>query len=126
MKQIKLRPESRESLIESGIRAISTIGGGIALLVLRGLAGFGGISIPGIVAGGALSIFGLGTAGGSKHRADRVGGVATAAVGALTLAASLPILGLPASVVMWIGGLGLIGYGVATVVQFLRGLRTRK
>lgn len=126
MKQLEQRPQGRDALVDTGIRAVSGIGGGVALLLLRTVSGFGGLSLPGLIAGGALSLFGIGTAGASKHRADRVGGLVTAAVGGLTLAASLPIVGAPASVVMWLGGLGLIGYGVATVAQFLRGLRTRK
>ena len=126
MRQITPRAESRDALTSRGIRAISSLGSGAALLLLRSLSGFGGLSIPGIVAGGALSLFGLGSAAGSKHRADRLGGLATAAIGALTLGASLPIVGAPVSALMWLGGLGLVGYGALTVAQFLRGLRTRK
>ncbi|MFP4300786.1 MAG: hypothetical protein ACOC47_02565 [Alkalispirochaetaceae bacterium] len=126
MNQIVPRPESRDTLVETGLRAISGLGGGLALLFLRSLSGFGGLSLPGIVAGGAISLFGLSSAAGSKHPADRRGGLATAAIGALTLGASLPVVGAPISALMWLGGIGLVGYGAVSVARFLRGLRTRK
>ena len=126
MKQLEYRPESRDNLVSTGLRAVSGVGAGAALLLLRGLTTFGGLSLPGVIAGGALSLFGLGTAGSSRERADRLGGAATAAIGAVTLAASLPLVGPSANVLMWLGGIGFIGYGIATFARFLRGLRTRK
>jgi hypothetical protein len=120
------RPESREKLVATGLRAASGIGAGAALLLLRGLTGFGALSLPGVIVGGALSLFGLGTAGSSKERADRLGGTATAALGIVTVAASVPVVGAPVNALMWLGGLAFIGYGIATFARFLKGLRSRK
>lgn len=126
MKQLEYRPESRASLVSTGLKAASGVSAGVALLLLRSLTSFGALSLPGVLAGGALSLFGLGTAGSSREPADRLGGAAAAAIGALTVAASLPVVGPPVNVFMWLGGLGFIGYGIATFARFLRGLRTRK
>lgn len=126
MKEISYRPESREKLVDTGMRAFSGVAGGVGLMILRSISGFGGLSIPGLVVGGAISLFGLGTAGHSPHRADKVGGLLTAAGGLVTVAASLPLIGAPVSVMMWLGSLGLIGYGVAGAAQFFRGLQSRK
>lgn len=126
LKQLDFRPESRDKLVATGLRAASGVGVGAALLLLRGLTSFGVLSLPGVIAGGALSLFGLGTVGGSRERADRLGGAATAALGVLTVAASVPVIGPPVNALMWLGGLGFIGYGIATFARFLQGLRTRK
>ena len=95
-------------------------------MVLRSVAGFGALSVPGLVVGGAVTILGLANAGAGEYRADRVGGLLTAAAGALTVAASLPVVGGVASTLMWLGGLGFVGFGIVSAAGFLRGLRTRR
>ena len=126
MKELERRSESSDLLLDTGVRSVSTIVGGAALLLLRGFTAYGGLSIPGLVIGGVIALFGVSSAGASKHRADRVGGLLTAAAGALTVTASLPLLGAAAGTVMWIGGIGLLGYGVVNLARFLRGIRRRK
>ena len=126
MKEIVQRSESKETLADTGVRGAAGVAGGVALMLLRGITGFGSLSIVGLVAGGALSLFGVATAGAGKERADKVGGLLTAGAGAATIAASLPVIGAPVSSLMWVGGLGLIGYGAVQVVHFLRGLRARR
>ncbi|MFP4330472.1 MAG: hypothetical protein ACOC28_04360 [Alkalispirochaetaceae bacterium] len=125
MKEIVPRGESRSEVVETGIKAIFSVTGGFSLLLLRGLTTFGSFSIPGIVAGGALALFGLGTAAG-RERADRIGGALTFLAGGATVAASLPVVGAPANAVMWIAGLSFVGFGIVTFTRFLAGVRSRK
>lgn len=126
MKEVVRRDSGREALLNSGVRAAFAVSGGFGLLLLRSLTAFGAISIPGLVVGGALGVFGLGTAAGSAERSDRLGGGVTFLAGAATVAASLPVVGGAANAVMWVAGLAFVGYGIVTLTRFLSGVRSRK
>lgn len=115
----------RETLVRQGMTGIGSSVAGLGLLLLRGVTQFGaGLSIPGLVVGGAVAVAGLGLSSGKK--ADRIGGLIVAGGGILTAAASFPVVGGIASGLMWLGGLGLLGVGVVNVFRFVRGLRARR
>lgn len=112
---------SSQNLVKSGTKGVAALVVGSALLFLRG---FGGIF--GIVLGGALVIFGSTVSAKADTTDDRVGGVVSTAAGALTILASLPVVGGIASFFMGIGGFSLAVYGGVEVLRFIRAARRRK
>ncbi len=115
----------REKLERQGMTGIFSSASGLGLLLLRGLTQFGaGLSLPGLIVGGVLTVAGLGLSSGQK--ADRIGGMVIAGGGLLTAVASLPLVGGLASGLMWLGGLGLLGTGVVNIFRFVRGLKARR
>ena len=115
----------RSTLVRQGSRGIGGVAGGIGLLVLRGIAGVGaGLSLPGLIVGGGLTIFGLGAA--ARDKKDQTAGWITAGAGILTGVASLPLVGGLASGLMWIAGVGLLGTGGYSLYKFFKGLRARR
>jgi hypothetical protein len=125
--------ESSRDLSNRGFKGVSATVGGIALLILKGLAGaFGG------VVGIALGVVTLGLGASSLKsgtRADKTGGVIAVLAGALmalTGIAHFPvhlplITGLArfSSAIFGIGAVGLLGYGVWNIFKFVKGLRNR-
>jgi hypothetical protein len=109
----------RSELIKQGWRGFAGVGGGVVLLVLRGIskAGFW----PGLLAGAFLVILGLGI---GSSRQDRAAGAITVAVGAATLIGSIPAF----SGVRWlmsVAGIALIAAGAWSLVKFFVNLRKR-
>ncbi|TVQ38405.1 MAG: hypothetical protein EA384_09315 [Spirochaetaceae bacterium] len=114
----------RETLVKQGMRGFGGVGGGVGLLVLQSLARIGGgFSLPGLIVGGGLTLFGLGVA--AKDPTDRDAGLVTAAAGIMTGVASLPIVGGLASGLMWISGVGLLAIGGYNLYRFFRGIKAR-
>jgi hypothetical protein len=111
----------REKLTKQGVQGFVALAGGIGSFVLAGVVRH---PIGGIIVGGVLTVLGLVFAG-SKH--ERVAGVVTTVVGAATLVASLPFLGLGGIVRgLAIGaGVVLVGIGAWSLVKFFRGLKSR-
>ncbi len=112
---------STHDLVKSGTKGVAALVVGGALLLLRG---FGGIF--GIVVGGALVVFGSTVSAKADTTDDRVGGLVSTAAGALTILASLPVVGGIASFFMGLGGFSLAVYGGVEVFRFIRGARRRK
>jgi len=114
----------RNQLVKQGVQGIAGIGGGVGLLILRAITNIGDVvfSVPGLVVGGVVTIAGLVITSSPE---DRNAGMITIGAGALTLAASLPLVGGIAKVFMWIGGIGLIAAGAVSLFRFLRNLRRR-
>lgn len=110
----------RNVLMKQGTKAVGGIGGGVALLVLRGI---GGLLVPGLIVGGVLTAVGIGIS--SKSKEDRMAGLITTAAGVLTAVASLPIVGGFAKGLMLIGGIGLLVAGGVSLYKFIKGLRSR-
>ena len=98
------------------------VGGGVGLLVLRGIARIGGgFSLLGLIVGGVVTFVCLGAA--AKDPADRDAGRIGAAAGVATMVASLPVVGGLASALMWISGIGLLVAGGISLYRFYRGLK---
>ena len=114
----------RNQLVKQGVQGIAGVGGGIGLLILRAIAaiGEGAISLPGLIVGGVVAVAGFVIMSSPE---DRRAGIITIGAGALTLAASLPIVGGVANAFMWIGGFGLIIAGGISLFRFIRNLRRR-
>ena len=114
----------RNTLVKQGTKAVGGIGGGAALLILRGIANFGaGLSLPGLIVGGVITVIGLGT---SSSKSDRSSGLLVTGAGLLTAAASLPIVGGLASFLMGVAGVGLLIGGGISLYKFIKGLKSRK
>ena len=114
----------RNQLVKQGVQGIAGIGGGVGLLILRAIAaiGEGAFSVAGLVVGGVVAVAGFVIMSSPE---DRRAGMITIGAGALTLAASLPLVGGIANAFMWIGGFGLIIAGAISLFRFLRNLRRR-
>jgi hypothetical protein len=114
----------RDALVKYGTKAVSGIGGGIILLLLRGLAsgGSGAFSLFGLILGGALALSGYAI---SRNKEDRALGMIVSGVGILTAVSALPIVGGLAGALMWIAGIGLVVGGGINLFKFLRGRKTR-
>jgi hypothetical protein len=114
----------RNQLVKQGVQGIAGIGGGVGLLILRAIAaiGEGAFSVAGLIVGGVVTVAGFVIMSSPE---DRSAGMITIGAGALTLAASLPLVGGIANAFMWIGGFGLIIAGAISLFRFLRNLRRR-
>ncbi len=112
----------REKLIRQGMRGLGGLGGGIGMLVLRIFTGGPGLSLLGLIVGGAVTVFGLTVA---SSREDRRAGLVVTAAGLLTAAASLPWVGGIGQTLMTLGGIGLLAVGAFNLVKFLVNLRKR-
>jgi hypothetical protein len=114
----------RNQLVKQGVQGIAGIGGGVGLLILRAIAAIGerAFSVAGLVVGGVVAVAGFVIMSSPE---DRRAGMITIGAGALTLAASLPLVGGVANAFMWIGGFGLIIAGAISLFRFLRNLRRR-
>jgi len=126
-----IEPTDSKELSNRGFKGISATVGGVALLVLKGIAGLlGGIVGVGI---GVIAM-GIGVSGlKSGTRADKTGGAVALGAGALLALTGIarwhiPIISGLASFstgLVTLGAVGLIGYGLWNVFKFVRGLRNR-
>ncbi len=112
---------SGQELVKTGTKGVAALVVGGALLLLRGVGG-----IFGIVLGGALVVFGSTVSAKADTTDDRLGGLVSTAAGALTILASLPVVGGIASFLMGLGGFSLAVYGGLEMFRFFRGARRRK
>lgn len=112
------------TLAKRGVAAVAGIGGGIALMILNALTG---IPVIGLVAGGVVTVIGLGAMASHAPEDKRAGLIATAA-GGLTVLSHLrflgPIAGLAGSLVN-VGVIGLLGMGIWNAYKFFKGLKSR-
>ncbi|HEY9595747.1 MAG TPA: hypothetical protein VHE79_14810 [Spirochaetia bacterium] len=111
----------REKLTKQALQGVVALAGGIGSFVVAAAVAH---PVVGIIIGGAMTVFGLAFAG-SKH--ERTAGVITTIVGAATLVASIPFLGLGGFVHgLAIGaGIILVGVGAYSLIKFFRGLKSR-
>ncbi len=109
----------RSVLVRQGVKGIAGVGGGIALLILKGIAAAG--FWPGLLAGAVVSIAGL-VIGSSRE--DRAAGMVTVAAGAATVIASIPAFH-GVGWLMSVSGIGLIVAGAWSLFKFWRNLRKR-
>ena len=51
----------RNQLVKQGVQGVAGVGGGIGLLILRGIAAIGeaAVSVPGLVVGGVVAVAGM-------------------------------------------------------------------
>ena len=109
------------TLAKQGVAAVGGIAGGIGLWVLSGLAH---IPVIGLVAGGIVTIIGLGAL--SSHEAeDKRGGLIATAAGGLTILSNIPFFAGLAGGLMGIAIFGLLGTGAWNAYKFIKGLKSR-
>jgi hypothetical protein len=114
----------RNQLVKQGFTGFAGVGGGVALLILQGIAHLGkAFSLPGLIVGGVISVIGAVVASSPE---DRRAGMVTLGAGALTVVGSLPGIGGLARGLMVAGGVVLIGAGLWSLFKFWRNLRKRR
>ena len=107
----------RSQMTKQGVKGISAVGGGIALLVLASTSWFG------IIAGAALTVIGVAI---GRSKSDRVAGIVTTVVGVASLLTGLLARSVPAlKFLMWGPGIILIAGGIWSLVRFFQNLRKR-
>ncbi len=103
------------TLVKQGTAGVGAVVGGAAILLLRALGPIGGII------GAVLAVAGIGVAASSKE--DRVAGGVVAVAGTL---AALSGFGIFGSGFLFVGGIGLLGFGAYSLYKFIKGLRSRR
>jgi len=107
----------RKTMVKQGGYAIGGLGGGIALLALHAIGG-----VPALIVGGIVALIGLAI---SSSKDDRTAGIVTAAAGALTAAAAIPVIGGIAGALLTISGIGLLVMGGINLYKFVKNYRKR-
>ncbi|HUX49358.1 MAG TPA: hypothetical protein VMW73_01090 [Spirochaetia bacterium] len=110
----------RNELMKQGGKAVGGIGGGAALLIVGALSAS---TVPAIIIGGVLTVFGLIVA--SKSKEDKLAGGVVAGAGILTFLKGMPFLHSLAGGLLWISGVGLIVAGGVSLYKFIKGLKAR-
>jgi len=113
-------PVDPKTLSNKGTKAVMSSVAGVGLLGVNALLGIpivGTVISVGLVGLGAVGLFG-------KTKTDKVSGAVLGAAGI----AGLTTMFLPgvAHLVLRLGGLGLLGYGIVNLIGFLRGFNKRK
>ena len=114
---------STTSLSKTGVRAVGYAAAGIFLFILNAVAKS---FWPGLIIGGLIAFFGMGSLR-SKDPADQRAGILITAAGILTVLSKLPIpiiQGL-SSVLLGLGAVGLLVLGVWNGIKFFVGLKKR-
>jgi hypothetical protein len=113
----------RREMVKLGLKGVGGVGGGLGLFLLKGIAAMGGsLSIPGLIAGVLVTSAGMVVA---SSKEDRQAGILTAGAGAITVIASLPLIGGLAGLLMSVAGIGLIAGGVYSLYKFWKGIKSR-
>ncbi|MBU0927199.1 MAG: hypothetical protein KKA67_05580 [Spirochaetes bacterium] len=104
---------------KNGMRGVISTGAGVGLILFNSLLH---IPVVGWILGGGLVALGvMGIVG--KNRTDKTTGMVLLGAGALGLASFL-LKGLT-GFVLGAAGIGLIGFGVFSLIKFARGLKSR-
>ena len=114
---------SASSLTKCGVAAVGYTAAGIFLIVLGVISSN---MIAGIIAGGIVALFGLGSLT-SRDPADKKAGLVLLTAGILTVLSKIPIpLIQPFSkVLLGVGAFGLLALAVINAIKFFRGLKKR-
>jgi hypothetical protein len=110
----------RNQLVKQGFQGVAGIVGGVGLLILKAISSAG--FVPGLIAGGIVSVAGLVIA---SSKEDRTAGMVALGAGAATILASIPGIGGVVGWMMPVAGIGLIIAGGISLFRFWRNLRRR-
>jgi len=108
-------------LAKLGITAIGYSAAGIFIFVLNAISRN---LIIGLVAGGIVTLFGLGSLK-SKDPADKKAGIIITAAGVLTLLSKIPFIAPVSSTILGIGAVGLLALGIWNGIKFFLGFKKR-
>ena len=122
MNEIEKIPTAK-NLSKMGVSAVGYCAAGAFLLILSTISN---LTIPGIIAGAIVLLFGI-TNLASKDPADKRAGMVITAAGALTVLSvtKIPLLAPVSGVLLTVGAIGLLGLGILNAVKFFRGLKKR-
>jgi len=109
------------TLAKQGVAAVGGIAGGLGLWILRGLSH---IPIIGLIAGGVVTLIGVGALSSHEPEDKRAGMIATTA-GGLTILSNIGIFAGIAGGFMGMAIIGLLGMGAWNAWKFFKGMKTR-
>jgi len=111
------------SLSKTGVSAVGYTAAGIFLLILNAVTGS---VIPAFIIGGLVCFFGIGSLR-SKNLTDKRVGILITAAGVLTILSKIPIPFIEgfSSVLLRIGAVGLLAFGIWNGIKFFLGLKKR-
>jgi hypothetical protein len=112
---------TREVMIKNATQGGFALGGGVALLIFKGIAG---IPFVGPIVGGAMLIAGL-VMRGKGSTGDKLSSLALIGLGAVSVATIIPGIGGLASFLMGASAIGLIGFGAWKLWQYYKGMKAR-
>ena len=125
MNEIERRDEipSTTSLSKTGVSAVGYTAAGIFLMILNAVSS---LTIPGLIVGGIVGLFGIRSIA-SKDPADKRAGLVLTAAGALTVLSKIPIPFIQgiSGFMLGAGAIGLLGLGIWNGIKFLIGLKKR-
>jgi hypothetical protein len=113
---------SREVMIKNATQGGFALGGGVALLIFKGIVG---IPIVGPIVGAAMLVAGLVMRGKGGSMGDKLSSVALMALGGVAVATIIPGIGGLASFLMGASAVGLIGFGGWKLWQYYKGMKAR-
>ena len=114
---------SASSLSKLGVKAVAYSAAGIFLFILNAVTG---ATWPGLIIGGIVCLFGIGSFM-SKDLADKKAGIVITLAGGLTVLSKIkiPFISGFSGVLLGIGAVGLLALGIVNAVKFFRGLKKR-
>jgi len=123
MNEIEKRSEipSPSKLSKLGISAIGFTAGAVFLFILKA---FSGVPLLGLIAGGVVTLLGIGSFL-SKDPADKKAGAVIMTAGILVLLSKVPLVAPLASTLLSIGAVGLLALGIWNGIKFFLGLKKR-
>jgi hypothetical protein len=122
--EVKDQVVPRDVLVKQGTAAVTSLAGGVLLLIMAFGARF---PILGIILSIAVLVIGIGALF-SKDKSDKKPGLVLAAAGAMGMIIrfGIPILKPFAGFVLGLGGLALIAMGIWKGIKFIMGLKSRQ
>lgn len=114
---------STSSLSKMGVKAVGYTAAGIFLLILNAVTNS---FLPGLIIGGIVSLFGIGSFR-SKDPSDKKAGIIITAAGILTVlsSTSIPHITRFSGTLLGIGAVSLLAMGVWNGIKFILGLKKR-
>ncbi len=111
-------PVPAEIVRKNGVRGIFSVAGGVGLLIVQAIIGFGPV---GFIVGGAMIVLGVG--GLFSKNKDKITTTVLAVIAGLGIAIMIPNSPVPA--LIGLGALGLLIYGGVSLFKFFKGIKSR-
>ncbi len=111
-------PVAAEVVRKNGVRGIFSTAGGVGLLIVKALIGFGPV---GFIVGGAMIVLGIG--GLFSKNKDKITTTVLSVIAGLGVAILIPHSPVPT--LIGLGALGLLIYGGVNLFKFFKGIKSR-